>query len=50
MPSDVELLLGMKSAQNTFARALAYNEKEFLTQVSKTAGPPGWGLGTGSKS
>eukprot|EP00116_Pleurobrachia_bachei_P001939 sb/3462201/ len=30
--SDVEVLMCMKNADNTFARALKYNEKEFLTQ------------------
>ena len=32
VPSDAELLLSMKNADNTFGRALMYNEKEFLTQ------------------
>ena len=32
IPSDAELLLSMKNADNTFGRALMYNEKEFLTQ------------------
>lgn len=32
VPSDAELLLSMKNADNTFSRALMYNEKEFLTQ------------------
>ena len=32
VPRDAELLLSMKNANNTFGRALKYNEKEFLTQ------------------
>ena len=30
--SDVELLLSIKNAENTFGLALSYNQKEFLTQ------------------